>query len=254
MTPWALPSTAKGSPGCLWIALRIRRSFASGSSFPLSAREFALQMRLFRVLESDSSDDFVTHDAIDRRASLFQTQGGADDALLAEAAKLEPEAFGELYERYYTRVYRYVYHRVGAAADAEDITALVFMKALEALPSYQVKRSSFAPWLFRITRNAVVDHYRRGRKQTSLDDVAQEAVGADPVLAVLNNERRHSLNSLVERLSPEQREVILMRYAADLSFSEIAATLKKNEPAIRMLLHRGLRKLKAVMEGEEPRP
>jgi RNA polymerase sigma-70 factor (ECF subfamily) len=99
----------------------------------------------------------------------------------------------------------------------------------------------------------VVDHYRRGRKQSSLDDLEQEAINADPVLTVLGNEQRRSLRTIVDQLSADQRDVILMRYAADLSFTEIAATLKKNEPAIRMLLHRGLRRLKAVMDGEDPR-
>jgi RNA polymerase sigma-70 factor (ECF subfamily) len=80
--------------------------------------------------------------------------------------------------------------------------------------------------------------------------VEHEARSGDPVATVLGNERREELRTLVHHLSVDQREVILMRYAADLSFGEIAATLDKKEPAIRMLLHRGLRKLKAVMDEE----
>jgi RNA polymerase sigma-70 factor (ECF subfamily) len=170
------------------------------------------------------------------------------DALLAEAARTDPSAFAELYERYYPRVYRYVYHRVGDSTDAEDVTALVFMKALEALPGYQSRRNGFAPWIFRISRNAVVDHYRRRRKQSPLEDLEHFSTDGDPVAGTLRNERRDELRLMVHQLSPEQRDVVLLRYAADLSFSEIAATMKKNEPAVRMLLHRGLRKLKAVMD------
>jgi RNA polymerase sigma-70 factor (ECF subfamily) len=190
-------------------------------------------------------------DAPDRRAFVEPADGGADDAHLAEAAKRDPCAFGELYDRYYTRVFRYVFHRVGNIADSEDITAVVFMKALEGLPSYQPTRNTFAPWLFRITRNTVVDHYRRQRKQSPLEGLDAESPGADPVLTILVDEQRTSLHTLLEELSSEQRDVILMRYAADLSFAEIAAALKKNEPAIRMLLHRGLRKLRTVMENDE---
>ena len=187
-------------------------------------------------------------DAIEPRAFTVAPDSEAEDALIAEAAKTDADAFGELYERYYARVYRYVYHRVGNASDAEDITAVVFMNALEGLPSFQPRRSGFAPWLFRITRNTVVDHYRKGRKQSSLDDMAHHAVEGDPVSHVLGNERNEELGRLVQHLSLEQREVVLLRYAGDLSLSEIAVTLKKNEPAIRMLLHRGLRRLKAVMD------
>jgi RNA polymerase sigma-70 factor, ECF subfamily len=171
------------------------------------------------------------------------------DALIAEAAKTDPGAFGELYERYYMRVYRYVYHRLGNQADAEDVTALVFMKALEALPTYQTRRSSFAPWLFRITRNAVIDHYRRQRKQNPLEDAEHVAGAVDPMTSALHSEQRTELRSLMKHLSDDQRDVVLMRYVSDLSFSEIASSLSKNEPAIRMLLHRGLRKLKAVLEN-----
>lgn len=187
-------------------------------------------------------------DAIESRAFTRGRDDDADDALLAEAARTNAGAFGELYERYHTRVYRYVYHRVGNAADAEDITALVFMKALEALPNFQSRRSGFAPWLFRITRNSVVDHYRRGRRQDAIEDVEHQAADADPLHHALGNESRAELRALVQSLSPEQRDVILLRFAADLSFTEIATILKKNEPAVRMLLHRGLRKLKAVMD------
>jgi RNA polymerase sigma-70 factor (ECF subfamily) len=187
-------------------------------------------------------------DALDSRAFTGGSEDESDDALVAEAARSDAAAFGVLYERYHVRVYRYVYHRVGNAADAEDITALVFMKALEALPHFQSRRSGFAPWLFRITRNSVVDHYRRGRRQEPLPDIEHASSGADPLHHALGSERQAELYSLVHALSPDQRDVILLRFAADLSFSEIASIVKKNEPAVRMLLHRGLRKLKAVMD------
>jgi RNA polymerase sigma-70 factor (ECF subfamily) len=188
-------------------------------------------------------------DALHVRAYMMQTEEEIDDAQVAAAAKTNAHAFGVLYERYYARVYRYVYHRVDGVADAEDITAQVFMKALEALPSYQPGPNGFAPWLFRITRNAVIDHYRRRKRHHAIDEIEHET-GDDPMLDVLHNERRDELGRLICHLSDEQRDVILLRYSADLTFSEIAATLKKKEPAIRMLLHRGLRKLKTVMDDE----
>jgi RNA polymerase sigma-70 factor (ECF subfamily) len=215
-------------------------------------------MTAFDVLGSGHSDEEGIAPAMRSRAieetltvAAYALETGEDcDALLAESAKSNAGAFGELYERYYVRVYRYVYHRVGHASDAEDITALVFMKALEALPSYRARHNGFAPWLFRIARNAVVDHYRRRRKQNPLDSVEHHAGDGDPVGHVLGRERRAELHSFMTELSIEQRDVVLMRYAADLSFEEIAATLGKKEPAVRMLLHRGLRKLKAVMDDE----
>lgn len=204
-------------------------------------------MPRFRVVVGRSHDEPVG-DALDGPAFTDGADADEGDAVLAEAAKSDAHAFGQLYERYYPRIYRYTYHRLGNVPDAEDVTALVFMKALEALPTYQSGRNGFAPWIFRITRNAVVDHYRRRKQQCGLETVEQRSSDDDPVAEVLLSERRSELHGLVARLSPEQREVVLMRYAADLSFPEIATTLQKNEAAVRMLLHRGLRKLKAVMD------
>ncbi len=199
-----------------------------------------------RVLADDDSEGERVEDAL-TGYSLSAREIDCD-AALAEAAKADRHAFGELYERYYTRVYRYAYHRIGNATDAEDITALVFMKALEALPSYQSRRNTFAPWLFRITRNAVIDHYRRRRFHSSIDDLEQHSSELDPAGYVLDRERSHELGLLVRHLSEDQRDVVLLRFAGDLSFAEIGAVLKKNEPAVRMLLHRGLRKMKTVLE------
>ncbi|GAC1402173.1 MAG: hypothetical protein NVSMB52_16090 [Chloroflexota bacterium] len=204
-------------------------------------------MSAFDVLGSGSPEREYMDDALDSRAFALPVESG--DAILAELARTDPAAFGELYERYYIRIYRYVYHRVSDTSDAEDITAVVFVKALEALPSYRQRSSGFAPWLFRIARNSVIDFYRRRRKQSSLDALEDRADGSDVVTHVLGVEQRKELRELVEGLSPDQRDVVLMRYAADLSFTEIADVLQKNEPAIRMLLHRGLRKLKAVMDN-----
>lgn len=186
-------------------------------------------------------------DARDARAFITQAEVERDEDALVEAARTNAYAFGVLYEQYYARVYRYIYLRLGNATDAEDVTAVVFMKALEGLGSYSRKRSAFAPWLFRIAHNAVIDTYRRSKKQYPLEFIEHRAGTEDPVADVLHGERREELLSLIGSLSPDQREVVLMRFAGDLSYPEIAEALKKNEAAVRMLLHRGLRKLKAVM-------
>jgi RNA polymerase sigma-70 factor (ECF subfamily) len=186
--------------------------------------------------------------ALDARTLPVEMAVDTCDTALAEAARTNPQAFGELYERYYTRVYRYVYHRLANPTEAEDVTAVVFMKALEALPSYHSRRNTFAPWLFRITRNAVIDHYRRRRLQTPIDGAEHPSSEMDPAGYVLGREESAELTALVCHLSDDQRDVVLLRFAGDLSFAEIGAVLNKNEPAVRMLLHRGLRKLKTVME------
>lgn len=207
-------------------------------------------MRRSNVLEDDHSER-ETMEAVWKQSGFITDIEYGDDSALVETAKHDPLAFAELYERYYARVYRYVYNRLDNPSDSEDVTALVFMKALEGLPSYHVRRSTFAPWIFRITRNAVVDFYRRRKSVAMPDSIEQEAPDPDPAVHVVGIERAEALRMLVDRLLPDQRDVVLLRFAADLSFSEIAVVMNRNEPAVRMLLHRGLRKLKAVIDDEQ---
>src|SRR4029078_8744025 len=87
-----------------------------------------------------------------------------------EAAKDgDPEAFGALFDHFYAPVYRYVASRVGRPSDAEDLAQLVFVKALEALPRYELRGVPFGGWLFRLARNVVIDHVRTRREPTRLE-------------------------------------------------------------------------------------
>ena len=97
--------------------------------------------------------------------------GGENDARLVTAARQNRSAFVALYRRYLPRVYRYVYRRVGNQQDAEDVTASVFIEALECLEDYR-EQGSFAGWLFTIAHRRVADHHRRQREGISLEEVA----------------------------------------------------------------------------------
>src|SRR5688500_1355368 len=124
------------------------------------------------------------------------THGGKDEdaALAVRASKGDPAAFGALYDRHFTAVYRYVYYRVRDDAEAEDLTSDVFMKALRAIRRYE-PRQAFLAWLYRIARNAVIDHVRRGGRQVSFEDALRHPEvhnAVDPDLEVLRSEEHTS--------------------------------------------------------------
>ena len=101
-----------------------------------------------------------------------------DEAIerFVEAAKGgDPEAFGALFDHFYAPVYRYVAARVGRPSDAEDLAQLVFVKALEALPRYELRGVPFGGWLFRLARNVVIDHVRTRRDHVTLDVIVQRS-------------------------------------------------------------------------------
>ena len=172
----------------------------------------------------------------------------ADEPLLIEAARQNPEAFDALYCRYLNPVYRYLYSRVQNKADAEDLTTQVFIEALEGLARYR-DRGTFAAWLFTIARRRAIDHHRKNRPVFPLDETLVHPDGHDPLTHALENERLRQLAVHLQILDNEARELLNLRFAAELSYPEIGQVLKRRPEAVKMALHRLLRRLKAMMEN-----
>src|SRR4051812_26964471 len=144
-----------------------------------------------------------------------------DEAIegLVEAAKDgDPEAFGALFDHFYGPVYRYVPARVSRPSDAEDLAQLVFVKALEALPRYELRGVPFGGWLFRLARNVVIDHVRTRREHVPLDIVVQQpAEDHGPHVLAAVRQDMHSVPLALRRVTPEQGEVIQLRSFSRLS-------------------------------------
>ena len=170
-----------------------------------------------------------------------------DDAALVAAARSDPAAFGRLYDRYIQPLFRYLLGRLGSVHEAEDITAQTFLAALEAFPRYR-HQGHFAAWLFSIARNKVIDHIRQQPRQASLDDAVEIPVETDLLQQVIKSERSAALVRLVSSLSPEERELVQLRYVAGLSFSEIAVLLERKEDAVKKALYRLLARMQSRLE------
>jgi RNA polymerase sigma-70 factor (ECF subfamily) len=178
-----------------------------------------------------------------------------DDAinrLVAAAQDGDPEAFGSLFDHYHAPVYRYVAARVRRPSDAEDLTQLVFVKVLEALPRYQARGVPFGGWLFRLARNVVIDHIRTRREHVTLDLAAERPAteGGPDELAALRQEL-DSVATALRRLTPEQREAIELRFFAGLSAKEAAMAMDRQEGTVRGLQFRGIAALRREL-GIEP--
>lgn len=170
---------------------------------------------------------------------------GAIERLVAAAQHGDPEAFGALFDHYYGPIYRYVTARVGRPSDAEDLAQLVFVKALEALPRYELRGIPFGGWLFRLARNVVIDHLRTRREHVTLD-VSVERIDsgvAPDDLAQLRQEL-DSVAVALRRLTPEQREAIELRFFAGLSAKEAAEVMGRQEGTIRGLQFRAIAALR----------
>jgi RNA polymerase sigma-70 factor (ECF subfamily) len=166
----------------------------------------------------------------------------AEEQLLVEAARRDPGRFGELYEAYFDRVYAYVMRRVRNRHAAEDVTSEVFQQALASVGRFEWRGVPFAAWLYRIARNAVIDHVKRVAREGPLEAV--ESV-ADPETPQLEHHAR--LHRLVEALPQDQRRVVSMRFVEQKTIREIARELGRSEGAVKQLQFRALSTLRERM-------
>jgi RNA polymerase sigma-70 factor, ECF subfamily len=155
--------------------------------------------------------------------------------------------FEALYREYVDRIYAYVRSQLGNAADAEDVTAQVFMKAYQAYGRYESRHETPSAWLFKIARNAALDHHRRaGRQERLRRAAAQQPQPADPSLMAEERLLYGELMDAVARLSERHREVIGLRHSG-LTFAEVGGLMSCSEDAAKMLYHRALRALRATV-------
>lgn len=176
-------------------------------------------------------------------------------ALVKQAQAGGPAAFSALYEHYYDSIYRYVSFRTGSFADAEDITAEVFVRMIESIHRFKWKGYPFSSWLFRIAHNLVVDFYRKkGRRNTVPLDDAPQIVDATVFDADARMDIELSMGDVrraMECLTDLQREAITLRFAAGLSVAETAKAMGRKDNAVKALQHAGLKKLRRTLCSEE---
>jgi len=174
----------------------------------------------------------------------------SDDTLVVKAHE-DVEAFAILYKRYVQRVYRYLYTRVRDPEDAEDLTSQVFIEAFKGLPRYRHKEN-FVGWLFKIAQRRAIDHGRSTLNKLSFEEYEDRLIQEKgPLNQSISFESLEDLRMLIQALSPQQREMLRLRFAAGLTHSEMAVVLNKTEAAIKMALHRLYRQLENAWENED---
>ncbi len=170
-----------------------------------------------------------------------------EDAQLITLARTDPEAFGQLYDRYAPAIYRYLLSRLGNVPAAQDVTSLTFLAAYEAFPRYRHK-GTFSAWVFSIARCKYIDTLRKNKSSPDrLDDAAQDE-DSDPLQQVIETERVKELRTYIHALHEDEQELLRLRYIARLSFADIAALLKKKEDAVKKNCYRLLARLQSQME------
>jgi len=174
-------------------------------------------------------------------------QEQSDEALMQAYANGDPEAFDRLYARHRGPLYRYVLHRVGDAATANDLYQGAWEKIIRARRSYRPS-APFRAWMFRIAHNHVMDHFRSAKPETDLPADHLESPGAGPEQQNSEAERNAVLERAVAMLPAEQREAILLRLEGGFDLQAIADITGVNRETAKSRLRYAVDKLKTAMQ------
>jgi RNA polymerase sigma-70 factor (ECF subfamily) len=172
-------------------------------------------------------------------------------------------AWEEIVQRYNRRIYNICYRFAGSGDDAQDLTQEVFIKMFRTLSSYDVERGAFMTWVTTITRNLLVDHFRKSKQDRmteSLDAAPSEHEDAMPLsekiedkappadASVQSRETRETVHRALQKLSPELREAVILRDLQDMDYKEIATVLKVPEGTVKSRINRGRAELARLLQ------
>ena len=162
--------------------------------------------------------------------------------LVGFAQQGDREALEALYLLHFDRIYSYLHLSVGNRHDAEDLTTQTFLKMLEAIGRFRWQSAPFSAWLFRIAHNLAIDHFRASRRWQPEEDVPEPAGEEEPSAEAqaLQSIGRQSMLELIEDLSPEQQQVLTLKFVFNFPNAEVATILGKTEGAVKSLQHRAL--------------
>jgi RNA polymerase sigma-70 factor, ECF subfamily len=187
-----------------------------------------------------------------RRSTETPRPPTVEDVPFVTLARADPEAFAAVYRRHFAGIYGYCYRELGSAERAEDATQQVFAQALGSLPRYE-EQGRFRSWLYAIAYHVIHGQFSADHHDGSLDDVAEVAdPGRSPEEQVLGALDRDALRDAIGHLPRDQRRVVELRVAG-LKGREIAAELGRSHEAVRMLQHRALDQLAALMSPDQSR-
>jgi RNA polymerase sigma-70 factor (ECF subfamily) len=178
-------------------------------------------------------------------------------ALVEQARSGDAAAFGQLYDRYFDVVFRFVYFRTSNRQLAEDLTADTFVRALKSIATVTWRGRDIGAWFVTIARNLVADHFKSGRYRTEMlcaqlwpDDSGAPQTLDSAETAAVDYLTNVELLTAVKRLNPEQQECIVLRFLKGFSVAETAQTMGKNEGAIKALQYRAIRALHRLLPAD----
>jgi|SRR3989338_375182 len=173
---------------------------------------------------------------------------------LVERAKTNDQAFEILYNFYFPKIYRYLFKRIGHAQATEDLTSITFMKVFCNLKKYKHQGYTFGAWVYKIATNNLIDYYRQSgrRQEVDIEQVSEiESNGPSPSESMQNIEEQKFVKFILEKLPKRYKEVLYLKFFAEMSNQEIAGTLKISTNNAGVLLYRALKNFQKIYQKYE---
>jgi RNA polymerase sigma-70 factor, ECF subfamily len=193
---------------------------------------------------------------VSEAAARKQSETQRVRGLVERAQAGDRPALEELYLIHFDRIYSYLHVSVGNRHDAEDLTTQTFLKMLESIGKFRWQSAPFSAWLFRIAHNLAMDHFRATRRWQPEEEVpepdADESTSAEA--GALESIGRKSMLELIEELSPEQQQVLTLKFVFNFPNADVATILGKTEGAIKSLQHRALASLQKQIAQDTQDP
>jgi RNA polymerase sigma-70 factor (ECF subfamily) len=191
--------------------------------------------------------------------SKSSNQFDAESRLIEQCLGGQEAAWDELVRTYTRRVYALCYRFTGKESEAQDLTQEVFLRVFRTLKSFKSGEGSFTVWLNRLTRNLLIDHYRRTKLERATDSIEDQlpvleetaAMGARTDGMLAGREASEVLQAALQRLSPDLRETVILRDIEELEYREIAQVLAVPEGTVKSRLNRGRAELARILRRQK---
>jgi RNA polymerase sigma-70 factor, ECF subfamily len=193
------------------------------------------------------------------RGNLLETKLDPDFSLVARCLSGEEPAWEELVRTHTRRVYGLCYRFTGSDSEAQDLTQEVFVRVFRTLKTFRSAEGSFGTWLARVSRNLLIDHYRRSKQDRVTDSIEEQlptieegkAGVSRPDTALAGREASEILQAALQKLSPDLREAVILRDLQELEYREIADVLQIPEGTVKSRINRGRVELARVLKKQK---
>lgn len=167
---------------------------------------------------------------------------------------MNEQIFIDVYETYFKRVYNYISYRINNHADTEDLVSQVFSRVIEKYDTYDPKRAVIEAWIIGIAKNVVMDYFRTSQKMPTVELETVETYldsGQTPDQILIRNEQNTDLMLALNELSERERNIVALKYGAELANTQIASVMKLSESNVGVILFRSLKRLRKILEAKK---